>query len=304
MTGAATTRASFRAMGTEIEVLGARDGFADAVDAIARRFATEERRFSRFRGDSEITRINRRAGRPTTISSTMGTVLRASLDAAQRTEGRFDPTVLHALEATGYDRDFDEILAGARGELHATEPCGRWREIALDTGRVLLPPEVGIDLGGFAKGWTADAAAGDARATGIAWIAVNAGGDLRVEGAAPPLHVKVEDPEDPSATLVTLEMSTGALATTSVVKRSWGPDAHHMIDPRTGRPAATDVLQATAWAPTCADAEVLAKEAVLLGSSAAGAREVVIVTRDGDVVVSFAPQNRRADAVAPDRKAA
>jgi thiamine biosynthesis lipoprotein len=304
MTGAATTRASFRAMGTDIEVLGPRAGFADALDTIARRFATEERRFSRFRGDSELTRINRSAGHPTTISSTMGTVLRASLDAAQRTEGRFDPTVLHALEAAGYDRDFDEILAGARGELHPAEPCGRWREIALDAGRVVLPPDIGIDLGGFVKGWTADAAAGDALATGIAWIAVNAGGDLRVDGAAPALRVKVEDPGDPSVTLVTLEMSTGALATTSVVKRAWGPDAHHVIDPRSGRPATSDVLQATVWAPTCAEAEVLAKDVLLLGAPAAAAHEAVVVTRDGDVVVSFTPQNLPADAATSDRNVA
>ena len=283
-----TARASFRAMGTGVELLGpGGDAFDVARTAVVRRFTEDERRFSRFRGDSELSSVNRSAGTWTVISEELETVLRAAIEAATRSGGRFDPTVLGALEAAGYDRDYDEVLAGARAALHPAEPCGRWRDIELAPGRVRLPEGVGIDLGGLAKGWTVDAAAWAAVGAGLRWAMVNAGGDLRIVGDAPPLPVSIEDPDAPGTSILIVELATGALATSSVATRAWGPNAHHLIDPRTGRPAATDVVQATTWAPTCAEAEIVAKDLVLRGSDAAGATEAVVVTRGGDVLVSF-----------------
>jgi thiamine biosynthesis lipoprotein len=262
----------------------------EAIAAVQRRFAREDARFSRFRGDSELSHVNRNAGRRTRISAPMTSVLRMALDAARRTDGRVDPTVLRALEAAGYDRDFDEVIAGARAQLHPAPPCGRWRDVRLSDGSVELPDGVGIDLGGVAKGWTVDVAVHDALATGVPWIVVNAGGDLRLGGDAPPLTVSIEDPARPDVTILRLGVDAGAIATSSTVKRAWGPDRHHLIDPRTARPSSTDVVQATAWAPTCADAEVAAKDAVLRGAEAVREIPSVVVTRAGDVLTSFAAQ--------------
>jgi thiamine biosynthesis lipoprotein len=145
---------------------------------------------------------------------------------------------------------------------------------------------VHLDLGAIAKGWTVDVAVDEALRH-VPWIVVNAGGDLRVGGDAPSIDVGIEDPERPDAELLRTTLTSGAIATSSVVKRSWGTDAHHVIDPATGRPAVTDVLQATVWAPTCADAEVAATDALLSGRDAARRYPAVLVMRSADVVVSM-----------------
>ena len=104
--------------------------------SVVDRFAAEDRRFSRFRGDSELTRVNRSDDEWTPVSDGFAEVLDLALAAAAATDGIFDPTVHDALIAAGYDRDFDEVLAGARGALHAATPCGRWPEIRTRPGDV------------------------------------------------------------------------------------------------------------------------------------------------------------------------
>lgn len=284
----ARRRDGFRAMGTDVSLYGP-DGedFDDAFAAIGRVFETEERRFSRFRDDSELTAVNRLAGGWVPVSSPFERVVRLALDHASATGGLFDPTVLHALMAAGYDRDFDEVLAGARGALHPPEPCGRWTEVQVRQGAVRLPPEVGLDLGGIAKGWTVDLAAAGALDAGLAWAVVAAGGDLAIVGDAPLLEIPIEDPETLERPMATLRLDRGALATSSVAKRAWGRDLHHVIDPRTGAPLRSDTVQATVWAPTCAEAEVLATWALLRGPDAANQLSCAIVVSSGDVIVSF-----------------
>jgi thiamine biosynthesis lipoprotein len=276
-------------MGTTVSVLGpARDGrFPNAVRSIERRFEREESRFSRFRADSELASVNGRAGSPTRVSTAFASVVGLALAAARATDGRFDPTVHDALVAAGYDRDFDDLLAGARGALHPTTPCGRWAEVEVDDRTLTLPAGIHLDLGGIAKGWTADRAAEDALAAGVAWVVVNAGGDLRVAGTSPMLEIAVEDPADPSHEVARVRLATGALATSSIAKRTWAPGLHHVIDPRTGRPAATALTQATVWAEDAAAAEVGATDALLLGRGAVERYPAILVASDGDVVISM-----------------
>jgi len=275
-------------MGTDVSLYGPdADAFDEAFAAIRRVFETEERRFSRFRDDSELTAVNRLAGQWVAVSSPFERVVRLALDHASATGGLFDPTVLHALMAAGYDRDFDEVLAGARGVLHPPQPCGRWTEVQVRQGAVRLPPEVGLDLGGIAKGWTVDLVAAEALDAGLGWAVVAAGGDLAIVGDAPALEIPIEDPETLERPMATLRLARGALATSSVAKRSWGTGLHHVIDPRTGAPLRSDTVQATVWAPTCAEAEVLATWALLRGPDAADQLSCAMVTSSGDVVVSF-----------------
>ena len=273
--------AGFRAMGSAFEVMGPHDPSFDAAYArIRSRVAREEHRFSRFRGDSELVRVNEAAGSPTVLSRSFAEVLGLALEAAIDTAGRFDPSVHDAMIAAGYDRDLDEVLAGARGVLNPAVPCGRWREIELDDDRLLLPAGVHLDLGGIVKGWTADRAVQDALEEGLPWALVSAGGDLRIGGDAPGVEVAIEDPVDPDRRIARLTLTQGALATSSVLKRAWGDGLHHVIDPFTGAPADTDLLQATVWAPTCAEAEVRATAALLEGRSALGVTPGIVVTAD------------------------
>ena len=285
-------RHSFRSMGTDVTLIVGADAepdrFAAARATVERIFAREETRFSRFRGDSELSAVNARAGSPTRVSSPFARLLAFALDAARRTNGRFDPTVLDAVIAAGYDRNFDEVLAGARVALRPGRPAGRWDRIALHGDEVLLPADVGLDFGGVAKGWTVDLAAAAAFSAGLAWAVVNAGGDLRVVGEvpAPGIEVGIDDPEAPGDEIARLVLGSGAIATSSVTRRAWGPGLHHLIDPMTGTPADSGTLQATAWAPTCAEAEVRAKEAVLEGEPALERIAAVLVTADGRIVTN------------------
>ncbi len=294
-------RHAFRAMGTQVSLVADPPPEARAFERAARRvrlvFAREERRFSRFRGDSELARVNARAGRWTRVTPRFAEVSRLALRAASETAGLFDPTVLPVLRDLGYDRDFDEVLAGARDALRPAAPCGRWREVELEPGRIRLPEGVGLDLGGIAKGWTADLAAEEAVRQGLPWAVVNAGGDLRIGGLPPSrgLEVAIEDPQAPDAEVGRAVLAHGALATSSITRRWWGPGLHHLIDPRTGRPAETSVLQATVWAPTCARAEVAAKTAVLEGPAALERVDGLLVLADGRIVTNL-PMSDAADA--------
>ncbi len=289
-----TTRHAFRAMGTDVALIASADEPAQAFERAAREteaiFAREELRCSRFRGDSELTLVNARAGRPTRLSEGLAEIVGHALEAARDTRGRFDPTVLDAVLAVGYDRDFDEVLAGARSALRPPRPCGRWREVRLEGTELRLPEGVGLDLGGVAKGWTVDLAAEAAAASGLRWAVVNAGGDLRIAGEPPTpgIEVGVEDPESPQDEVLRLVLTEGALATSSITRRAWGNGLHHLIDPSTGAPADTGVLQATVWAPTCAEAEVRAKDALLDGEAALDRTSGVLVTADGRVVTNLA----------------
>jgi thiamine biosynthesis lipoprotein len=153
---------------------------------------------------------------------------------------------------------------------------------------------VGLDLGGIAKGWTVDIAAEAAAACGLEWALVNAGGDLRIVGTTPAggLDIAIEDPEASDAEAGRVVLDTGALATSSVTRRAWGDGLHHLIDPFTGMPAAGPVLQATVWAPTCAEAEVRAKEALLQGEAFLDRGAGVLILSDGRILTNLTTSER------------
>jgi thiamine biosynthesis lipoprotein len=257
------------------------------IEEAERIFGREDRRFSRFRRDSELSAVNRAAGTWTRVSPEFSEVLSRALRAARSTGGLFDPTVLPALLAAGYDRDFNRVRLDESPAIVAPRACGRWDEIQIDGDRVRLPRGVALDFGGIVKGWTVDRAA--RAASSLPWAIVEAGGDLRLAGSAPAggLEVGIEDPENRDHELIRLRLAGGALATSSVLSRTWGPHRHQHIDPRTGLPARTELLQATVWAPTCAEAEVLATWALLSGRGALDHVPGLVVTREGLVLVNL-----------------
>jgi FAD:protein FMN transferase len=262
--------------------------FEDACRIVERTFEERDRRFSRFRDDSELAKVNECAGRWTRVSEEFLTILQMSLDAARETDGLFDPTVLPALVAAGYDRDFSDIVVQARFAAHTPTSTGRWSDVEILGNRLRMPGGVALDFGGIAKGWTVDTAV-ERVSDLLPWVLVDAGGDLRIVGDVPEagLEVAVEDPSDQSREVVRLHLRSGALATSSITSRAWGPNLHQLIDPRTWKPAATDVLQATVWAATCADAEVGSKWALLSGSEMLERVYATLVFEDGSVVTNL-----------------
>ena len=262
---------AFRAMGTEIEVFV--QGVAgDCWDEVEEEFERLEQSMSRFRPDSELSRLNR-DGR-IVGSRSLVDVVTAALEARESSGGLFDPTVHDAVVAAGYDRTF-ERLGESRARRHGAVPCGG--EVAVTGSRIVLSPGVRLDLGGIAKGYAVDRAA--ELLSGAGPCLVSAGGDVSVRGGAWPVGV-----ETPDGT-ITLLLEEGGLATSGSDRRRWATEdgtAHHLIDPRTGAPAETDILRATVVAETTLRAEVLAKTAYLGGAVDAPR---ILVTVDGRTMV-------------------
>jgi thiamine biosynthesis lipoprotein len=258
-------------MGTELVVLAPESAPATGPRVRAL-FAEWEQRFSRFRPESELSRVNAAAGRTVAVSAPFAEVASVALAAARATGGLFDPTLLEQLLALGYDRTFRELPADrpARLAALASAPGGAWREIELDleARTIRLPAGVGLDFGGLVKGMAVDAALAVLAADDAGPSAVDAGGDLAVLGTPPggdawPIAL-VEADGAPIVGLV-----SGALATSTVTRRRWrvdGEERHHLVDPRTGRPAESGLRAATVAASTCQAAEVACKAALLLGA--------------------------------------
>lgn len=263
-------RADFQAMGTTISLIAPEGSLSIALRLTRDLFEEWERALSRFRSDSELSRLNAAAGLRTPVSALLLRVLSASLDAARATNGIFDPTVLQRMLEIGYDRTFTALptsLPATPSAPHAQ--LGGWRAIEVDTARSLvrLPAGVGLDFGGIAKGMAVDAALDLLEAQELTPALVSGGGDLAVRGLPPEVtHWPIAAPGKGEGWVIGLER--GALATSGVGRRHWRQGEqtrHHVLDPRTGEPSASALWSVTAIAATCAQAEVAAKVALILG---------------------------------------
>jgi len=251
---------------------------ADELDALAAVW-------TRFDPSSHLERLNDDPRTTVAVDPRLGHAVRAALWCRARSRGLVDPTLGAALVAAGYDRTFSEIGgSGAIGHGPTSAPRRPPAvRVAPDGRAVTRPPGVRLDLGGTAKGLAADLAA--ARLRDLDRYAVDLGGDVRVGGTRRdvPQEVRVTTPE---RRVATLSVDRGAVATSSVLKRVWrtadGSSAHHLLDPRTARPACTGVVQASALARTALEAELLAKQALLEGPVRGAA---LLRSRHGGVLV-------------------
>ena len=262
-------------MGAEshLRVLG--PGAAGHLEAAEVRLDELESRWSRFRPDSDLCRVNEACGEPVPVSDETAELVELAVDAWRVTEGRFDPTVLPALVAAGYDRTFTRLETEGPGPTGPPEPAAGGDGVVVDRdhGTVSMPRGVRLDLGGIGKGRAADLVATELAEAGAEGVCVNLGGDLRVLGEGPNgtgWLVGVEHPLE-AELMVTLALREGAVATSTTTRRRWGDSAHHLIDPTTGRPAETDLVAVTVVAAEAAWAEVVAKAALLAGLQAAPA---------------------------------
>ncbi len=267
-------RLEFRAMGCHMLALADSSQPLERLRRIPAWFEDWEQTLSRFRADSELNRLNQNAGSPVKVSDVLWQVIQVSLQAAQQSNGIVTPALLAALESAGYDRTFESIDPSGARRRPGWMLVGDWRAIEWDAAAhtVCLPPGVRLDLGGIAKGWSADQAARRLGADAPALI--DAGGDLAVSGPqanGERWPIGVADPSAPARNLELLMIAQGAVATSGRDYRRWqrkGVWQHHIIDPRTGEPAETDVLSATVIAPSAIEAEVAAKMVLILGSRA------------------------------------
>jgi thiamine biosynthesis lipoprotein len=299
----------FRAMGSTAHLV-VRGGTGAMADDAVREIERLESRWSRFRRDSDVGRCNASAGTGLAVRVAPETVDLLELAVAlwRSTEGRFDPTVLRALEANGYDETFERVRARAAGLVIASAPAGRSPmrltvprfgstaagparepepapgcdgiEIDRAAATVTLPAGTGLDLGGIGKGYAADLIAERLVVAGAAGVCLALGGDVRAAGEGPDggrWMVPVEDPFDERRTLFTHPLTDGAIVTSTRLFRRWrhcGTERHHILDPATGAPAAGGIAAVVVADAVAGRAEALAKAALVAGPDAG--RELLV----------------------------
>lgn len=260
------TRRRFRAMGTNVDLLLDTPPTADAHHALVdaeRELHRLAAVFTRFDPASELRRLERDRAR--VCSPELVEVVDLALDARRRSSGRFDPTVLPALRAAGYDRTFRDVRRAPRAST-APIPAGGGVHLDPTTGIVALADGVALDLGGIAKGWIADRIA--ERLARVAPALVDAGGDI----ACTPRLEQAPWSVDVAGSDLRIDLRAGGIATSGTDRRRWtdpatGDARHHVIDPRTGAPATSDLARVTTIARTCAEAEAASTSLLVAGSS-------------------------------------
>jgi len=282
----------FRSMGTDVSVLLPSTHRREAIH-VQRLFVEWDQRLSRFRRDSELSRVNAGAGLDVPVSPATLAVIEQALHAARATDGRFDPLLGARLVELGYDQTFASLPADRPGHpLMAWRP-GLWREVRIDPARTTVRVPVGgaLDVGGIAKGMAADAAVAALHQAGVPYALVNAGGDLATCGIPPESSGWAVGIDNVDLAGGAALLARGALATSSTLGRRWsrgGVTQHHLLDPLTGLPMQGELVQVTVTASSCRQAEVAAKVA-LLGTVAQATTFVLrhgltaaLVTRSGE----------------------
>jgi FAD:protein FMN transferase len=316
---ASTTRARWRALGTGVDLLvtDAR-ALSDARALVERELDAIDRACSRFRPDSELTRLNACAGRVVHVGQLLSEAIALALRAAELTNGDVDPALCVVLELAGYDRDWgllanlpsavedprmgerlkSESASGAHPlHVRATVRAG-WRKIELDStqGTIRLPVGVKLDLGATAKAWAADRASRAVHdATGCG-VLISLGGDISTAGSSPACGWQIRVTDDhrsgPTAPGQTISITGGGLATSSTTVRRWnraGEAIHHIIDPSTGASVREVWRTASVAAADCVDANIAATAAIVRGTRAPEWLAEIglparLVGRDGEVL--------------------
>lgn len=274
-----THQIQFRAMGTDMLLCvdnGSENPPAEMAE-VPLWFEEWEQALSRFRITSELSRLNHNSGQPVAVSETLWQVFHAALKAEAKTDGLVTPTIASAVIEIGYDRDFSELTGrnlspvdSAAAQVSPLEIVS-WDEA---TRTIYLPTGVYLDFGGIAKGWAAEQVVARIKQQGS--VLMNCGGDISMSGAlldGSPWEIGVFKPFDRASGYVEMLYFDHAcgVATSATDRRRWvqgGILRHHIINPRTGLPASSDVVSATVIAPTASDAESAAKSVLIRGSEA------------------------------------
>lgn len=266
---------SFPALGTRCEVqYAAPSGDAQAADferAVVAWVTAFEAKYSRFRPDSLVGRINAAAGREwVPVDEEMEAMLKLCDTLHFMTQGVLDPTALPLIHLWNYKAESPRIPA--ESEIAAARARVGWKKVQRAPGKVFLPePGMAIDFGGFGKEYAVDIASQIAAERGIPSALVDFGHDLRAVGAPPgrpAWHIGLEDPQKPGTSSSSVALVGRGIASSGDYIRGFtlnGKRYGHIIDPRTGWPVANGCRQATVVAATCLQAGVLSTTAFVLG---------------------------------------
>ena len=272
--------ACFRALGTTA-ILAVADpaGLMPARAVLDQELAAVDRACSRFRDDSELTRLNASAGRWVHVGALLFSALETAVEASRATGGLVDPTVGRTLRLAGYDATF-RLVAGRDGGTFRARFAGvpGWETIELDEQRraVRAPAGVELDLGATAKALAADRGARACAAAAGCGALVGLGGDFALAGEPPAGGWPIAFGDDHAGAPQqgsTVAVAAGGVATSSSTVRRWrsgSRDLHHVIDPRTGRPAVSYWRTVSVAARSCVEANGASTAALILGEGAEG----------------------------------
>lgn len=271
---------SFNAMNTTFFTAGLEDKYSLQYKAWANHV---EKKASRFRKDSELSHINQEKGEIYVPSALLFELLTQSLHYYEETDHLFTPFLQQKMKEIGYNRSFEQLNTTVISESMAyannrkkQRPSPSHLPLKINWGMksIFLASDADVDLGGIAKGWTAQKMKNWLVDDGVASGLLDAGGDLAVWGKSPKnenWEIELANPFLPEEAIgsFTLHRDCG-IATSSSLKRRWknedGEIAHHIIDPRIGWSTQTDYVQITLFAPNLITAEVYAKCLFILGS--------------------------------------
>jgi thiamine biosynthesis lipoprotein len=281
--------ANWQALGTSVTLQLAAGGELEQARAIVEReLDWIDRTCSRFRGDSDLARVNAAAGQMLTVDPLLIAAVDVALRAARLTDGAVTPTVGEALVLSGYDRDWS--LLAAPGSPEEDGECGisrpprliarirdGWRAIELNRSScaIRVPAGVQLDLGATAKAWASDRAARAVHDALRCGVLVSLGGDIATAGEPPAagwqVHVTDDHRNGANAPGQRITLSSGGLATSSSTVRRWrhaGATMHHIIDPATCAPARSAWRTVSVAAGNCTDANIASTAALVLSETA------------------------------------
>ena len=264
-----------RALGTVAELVTEAGALFEASEMLERELERIDLAASRFRDDSDLSRLNAAAGREVVVGPDLFEAIEVALAMAEATGGLVDPTVGMAMQRLGYDRDFADVMHGVDGQLPAERPVPGWRSVSVDADRraVCLPANTSLDLGATAKALAADRAAANIHGALGCGVLVSLGGDASAAGPAPVggFSIGIADACTTREPAEAIAISSGGLASSGVVVRQWrlGPhQVHHIVDPATGLSAAPCWRTVSVAAETCVQANAASTAAIVLGERA------------------------------------
>lgn len=272
MAGTYVAHREFRAMGTECSILvyGEDRRMEQLADLAHRRVDLLESLWSRFRADSELTRLNQQSGSGgVVVSAETEGLVRAMQRGWEWTGGAFDPTVLSAVKSNGYDRDFAELIAHDFVDAVAA-PAPGMADVVVGDRMVVLPRGVGVDPGAIGKGLAADMIVDEMMEAGAQGVLVDLGGDIAFAGnpgTEAHWRISISDERAKAADdqvehdrrcVVPAGVEHAGIATSTSLTRRWAQGRHHVIDPATGESTGEALVQVTVAGSRAWECEVWA----------------------------------------------
>ena len=273
------------------------DDAEEALSLVRSELQRLESLFSRYDPDSDVSRVNTSGGTACSVSAETASLLEQALDFRVRTDGLFDITIAPLMDLWGFSSEEYRVPEAEEiADALTHVGCEVW---LLGQSVTLSDPLAALDLGGIAKGYTGDLLIALLRQQGINSAVLILGGNVALLGSRPDgedWRIGVRDPQDSGSQVGVIEASDCHVVTSGGYERNFQQDGiiyHHILDPRTGAPADSDLLSVTIVADTGLMADALSTALFIMGKDASiehwrtfGDFEMLLITEDGQILAT------------------